>query len=67
MRDAKHKEDQAMASYSPLAVKVFGKKTDQDMFENGTDAILGTEPSVLHFAHLGSSALAFATGCTCAS
>ena len=24
MRDAKHKEDQAMASYSPLAVKVFG-------------------------------------------
>ena len=25
-RDAKHKEDQAMASYSPLAVKVFGNK-----------------------------------------
>ena len=26
MRDAKHKEDQAMASYSPLAVKVFGNR-----------------------------------------
>ena len=25
-RDAKHKEDQAMASYSPLAVEVFGNK-----------------------------------------
>ena len=25
-RDAKHREDQAMASYSPLAVKVFGNK-----------------------------------------
>ena len=25
-RDAKHKEDQAMASYSPLAVQVFGNK-----------------------------------------
>ena len=26
MRDANHKEDQAMASYSPLAVKVFGNR-----------------------------------------
>ena len=26
MRDAKHKEDQAIASYSPLALKVFGNK-----------------------------------------
>ena len=26
MRDAKHKEDQVMASYSPLAVKVFGNR-----------------------------------------
>ena len=26
MRDAKHKEDQAMASYSPLAVKLFGNR-----------------------------------------
>ena len=29
------------------------------MVENGIDAILGTEPIVLQFAHLGSSALAF--------
>ena len=26
MRDSKHKEDQAMASYSPLVVKVFGNR-----------------------------------------
>ena len=26
VRDAKHKKDQAMASYSPLAVKVFGNR-----------------------------------------
>ena len=31
------------------------------MVENGTDAILGTEPIVLQFAHLGSSVLAFQT------
>ena len=31
------------------------------MVENGTDAILGAEPFVLQFAHLGSSALAFET------
>ena len=31
------------------------------MVENGTDAVLGTEPMVLQFADLGSSALAFQT------
>ena len=56
MRDANHKDDQAMASYSPLAVKV-----EPDMVENGTDAILGAEPIVLQFAHIGSSALAVET------
>ena len=29
------------------------------MVENGIDAILGAEPIVLQFAHLGSSAVAF--------
>ena len=37
------------------------QQTDQDLVENGTDAILGADPIVLQFAHLGSSALAFET------
>ena len=40
---------------------VFGNERIRTWLKNGTDAILGTDPIVLQFAHLGSSALAFQT------
>ena len=63
MRDAKHKEDPAMASYSPLAVKVFGNRRIRTWLNM---ALMRSLVIVLQFVHLGSSTLAFETLEQCA-